>query len=499
MVRIARSVLVAPALIAVLLATAGCSPTGGTSPTSPPGPSGPGASSAVPSGASPTSASPTSAVPSAQPDPAPTRYEDPMTTGSGAQDWPTYHRTLDRAGAVTGLPAVHRLASAWTVKLDGAVYGQPIVVGSLVVAATEADTVYGLDLGTGTVRWRINVGAPVRARDLPCGNIDPLGITSTPAYDASTGSVFVVAETTGGRHTLVALNALTGQERWSRSLDVTRRARAAEQQRGALAVANGRVYVPFGGLYGDCGDYVGYVTSTPVDGSGATTSYAVPTRREGGIWAPPGVAVDTAGDVWVAVGNGASTHGTYDGSDSVLRLAPDLSRRLDYFAPTSWGSQNARDRDLGSTGPVLLDGNRVLISGKDAEIYLLDARHLGGIGGQLATLTGCAGFGGIAWDAAAQAAFVPCKDGLLRVRVGPTTLHRGWKAPAHIAGSPVVGNGAVWSVDARAGRLYALDEATGAVITAADVGATSRFASPVLTGGLVLVPTLTGVSALSVG
>jgi outer membrane protein assembly factor BamB len=393
---------------------------------------------------------------------------------------------------------VHQLGAAWTAGLDGAVYGQPIVVGGLVVAATEADTVYGLDRTTGDVRWTSRLGTPVRVRDLPCGDVDPLGITGTPAYDVSTGSVFVVAETTGGRHTLVALDLMTGQERWRRSLDVTSRDRVTEQQRGALAVANGRVYVPFGGLYGDCGDYVGYVTATPVDGRGATTSYVVPTRREGGIWAASGVAVDADGGVWVAVGNGASTGGTYDGSDSVLRLAPDLSGRLDFFAPTSWGSQNARDRDLGSTGPVLLDRDRVLVSGKDAEVYLLDARHLGGVGGQLATLTGCAGYGGIAWDVSAQAAFVPCTDGLLRVGVGATTVHRDWKAPAHIAGSPVIGDGVVWSVDASGGRLYALDEETGTVVTEADVGTTSRFASPVLTYGIVLVPTLTGVTALTV-
>ncbi len=175
-------------------------------------------------------------------------------------------------------------------------YGQPIVVGGLAVAATESDTVYGLDLATGAVRWRTHLGTPVPASDLPCGNIDPLGITGTPAYDPSTGSVFVVAETTGGRHTLVALDATTGRERWHQSLDVTRRDRLAEQQRGALAVANGRVYVPFGGLFGDCGDYVGYVTATPV-GGGTTTTYAVPTSREGGIWAASGVAVDTRGDV----------------------------------------------------------------------------------------------------------------------------------------------------------------------------------------------------------
>lgn len=475
MVRLTRWALLVPALAAALV-TAACTPVGGaaTSPAGGPGPSGPA------TGAPPTaSATPTPPTPA-------------------AQDWPTYHRTLDRAGAVPDLPAVHRLDPAWTAPLDGAVYGQPIVVGDLAIAATEADTVYGLDLTTGAVRWRTHLGTPVPASDLPCGNIDPLGITGTPAHDAATGSVFVVAETTGGQHTLVAIDATTGRERWRRSLDVTSHDRLAAQQRGALAVANGRVYVPFGGLFGDCGDYVGYVTATPV-GGGATTSYVVPTSRLGGIWAPSGVAVDAGGDVWVAVGNGASTGGAYDGSDSVLRLAPDLSRRLDYFAPTSWGSQNAGDKDLGSTGPVLLDGDRVLVSGKDGVVYLLDAGHLGGIGGQVATLDGCAGFGGIAWDAAARAAFVPCRDGVLRVDVGQADLSRGWKAPASVAGSPVVGGGAVWSVDAAGGRLYALDEATGQVIAAADVGVTSRFASPVLSGGLVLVPTLAGVTALTIG
>ncbi|MCV2396255.1 PQQ-binding-like beta-propeller repeat protein [Actinotalea sp. M2MS4P-6] len=490
--RVARPVLAVPVLLAALLAAAGCSPAG--TPSSSAGSasaSGSALSSATPS---PGTAGPsgTAATPTAPESPSPT------PTGPSALDWPSYHRTLDRAGTVAGLPAVHELTPAWTAALDGAVYGQPIVVGGLAIAATEADTVYGLDLTTGAVRWTTHLGTPVPRSDLPCGNIDPLGITGTPAYDATTGSVFVVAETTGGRHDLVALDVLTGTERWRQSLDVTTRNPLAEQQRGALAVANGRVYVPFGGLYGDCGDYVGYVTATPV-GGGTTTSYAVPTSREGGIWAASGVAVDGGGDAWVAVGNGASTGGTYDGSDSVLRLAPDLSQRLDYFAPASWGSQNARDQDLGSTGPVLLGGNRVLVSGKDAEVYLLDGEHLGGVGGQLATLTGCAGYGGIAWDRTAAAAFVPCRDGLLRVDVGSTTLQGGWKAPANIAGSPVVGHGAVWSVDAAGGRLYALDEVTGASITTADVGTTSRFASPVLAGGFVLVPTLAGVSAVAVG
>jgi hypothetical protein len=416
----------------------------------------------------------------------------------GAQDWPTYHRSNDRAGAATGVPTPRTLTRSWAASLDGAVYGQPLVIGDLVIAATENDSVYGLGLADGAVRWRASLGTPVRQGDLPCGNIDPLGITGTPAYDPATGSVFAVAETTGARHDLVALDAATGAVRWRQNLDVTDRNRAAEQERGALAVAGGRVYVPFGGLYGDCGNYVGYVTATPV-GGGTTTHYEVPTSREGGSWAPSGVAVDDAGDVWIAVGNGASTRVPYDGSDSVLRLAPDLSKRLDFFAPKNWGQENAEDADLGSTGPLLLDRGRVLISGKTGDVYLLAAGRLGGIAGQVASVGGCSGYGGMAWDAGRQAAFVPCEDGVLRVNVADRGLTAGWKAKSGVAGSPVLGGGAVFTVDPGAGVLHVLAEDTGAELATAQVGRASRFVSPVLVGQRVLVPTLSGVTTLTIG
>jgi outer membrane protein assembly factor BamB len=396
-----------------------------------------------------------------------------------------------------GVPAPRRLTAAWTRRLDGAVYGQPLVIGSLVVVATENDTVYGLARSTGAVRWQRHLGTPVRRSTLPCGNIDPLGITSTPVFDAGTGSVFVVTETTGANHTLVALRASDGAVRWRRGLDVlANRDRHAEQQRGALALAGGRVYVPFGGLAGDCGNYVGYVTATPVTGSGATTHYAVPTRREGGIWAPSGPAVSSAG-VWVAVGNGAATSGAYDGSDSVLRLTPTLSRRLDFFAPRSWGQQNAEDLDLGSTGPLLVGSERVVVSGKDGRVYLLNSRRLGGIGGELASVSGCEGGGGLAYDAAIKAAFVPCTTGVLRVDVGTSTLRKRWQI-ASVQGSPVVGGGAVWATDHARHTLSALSEATGRTLAQVNIGPVTRFASPVLSGSMVLVGTMSEVRAFAI-
>jgi outer membrane protein assembly factor BamB len=141
----------------------------------------------------------------------------------------------------------------------------------------------------------------------------------------------------------------------------------------------------------------------------------------------------------------------------------------------------------------------VLISGKTGDIYLLAAGRLGGIGGQVAQVGGCQGFGGMAWDAVRQAAFVPCTDGVLRVDVADRALTSRWRAPAAVTGSPVLGGGAVFALDPTAGTLYALDEDGGRTLASAPVGQANRFASPTLSASRVLVPTLAGVTCLTIG
>src|SRR5262245_24553523 len=78
-----------------------------------------------------------------------------------SRDWPAYHRDAARTGAAPALPAAGGLAIAWTRRLDGAVWGQPLVIGDLVIAATEGDTVYGLSRSHGRVLWRAHLGTPV--------------------------------------------------------------------------------------------------------------------------------------------------------------------------------------------------------------------------------------------------------------------------------------------------------------------------------------------------
>jgi hypothetical protein len=49
----------------------------------------------------------------------------------------------------------------------------------LVITATESDVVYAMNAVTGHVVLRTELGRPVSRAGLPCGNIDPLGITDT--------------------------------------------------------------------------------------------------------------------------------------------------------------------------------------------------------------------------------------------------------------------------------------------------------------------------------
>jgi outer membrane protein assembly factor BamB len=250
--------------------------------------------------------------------------------------------------------------------------------------------------------------------------------------------------------------------------------------------------VAFGGLYGDCGNYHGLLVAARTDGKGALLRYQVPTR-EGGIWAPPGPVIDAQGELYVTVGNGAATQEPWDHSDAVLRLSPTL-RLEDGFAPASWPSDNAADLDLGSMGAVLLPQGLLYADGKAGEGYLVRAHHLGGVGGQIQTLVLCSAYGGAA--VRGSSLFIPCSDGLRQLTLTSAgRLVAGWHAPQAVTGSPVIGGQTIYSLDP-GGVLYTLNAATGRVRATLSVGATSRFATPTLSGRRIFIGTLSGVVAV---
>jgi outer membrane protein assembly factor BamB len=410
--------------------------------------------------------------------------------------WWTYHRTTARSGYTSHAPG-SPLRHAWTRSLGDAVYGEPLVVGSTLIAATEGDEVVGMNARTGHVRWRQSLGTPQPLSGLPCGDIDPLGITGTPAYDAKTGSVFVVAETTGGHHTLWALDATDGHRRWSRSLDVVPdRNRSAEQERSAVLVEHGRVVVSFGGLAGDCDNYVGYVTSTPTSGTGPTYQYAVPTAREAGMWAPPGPVLGRNGHVYVASGNGAELHGRWDRSDSVTELTRVHLGRRSVFAPSTWRDDNVRDLDLGSMSPMAVPSvKRIVIAGKRGVVYLLPERFHG-VGSAIAHRSGCSAFGGAARSG--RTVLMPClfEHQVRALHVGRSSLRWGWTASG-LFGAPVIAGPRVYVADRSSGDLVVLRRKDGHQIQRIHAGNLTHFPSEVVDGGMVFVPTLGGIAAFS--
>ena len=424
----------------------------------------------------------------------PSRTLAPDPGGGGHPDaaWPTYGRDFARSG-VADAARPGRLTVSWRVHLDGAVYGQPLLVGNLVIAATENDSIYGLDQATGKVAWRTHVGTPVPLSDLPCGNIDPLGITGTPVYDPASGLVYAVAETSGYHHVLVGVSVRDGSVQVERDIPAPDGQPRYDQQRPALTIGAGRVYVAFGGLAGDCGPYRGSVVGIPLSGAGPLISYVVPTPREGAVWATGGPVTGPDGTMYVSVGNGSGT--SFDDSDSVTALSPGL-RRTGVFAPSTWRHDNDNDLDLGSTQPALLPGGMLLADGKSGTAYLVKAAHLGGVGGQVAQAEVCPAYG----QAAVQGSVVyePCEQGgLAAVDTTGNRITVRWRGPASAWGSPVLGGGAVWVTDWKTGTLYELDQATGATRDSLDLDTTlPHFSSMSMTGSHAFLGTLEGVVAV---
>jgi hypothetical protein len=329
----------------------------------------------------------------------------------------SYHGDATRSGrfVVPGLT----WAAACTLHPDrdfhaqfqGHVYAQPLFwqpPGSgpaRLIVATEDDTVLALDASTGRTIWERSLGKPVALGALPCGNIDPLGITGTPVIDPKTGTLYLdamVASASGPRHRVFALALRDGAILHGWPVDVADAVASigmkfnpvVQNERGALALLDGRVYVPFGGHFGDCSTYHGWIVGLSIAKPGNAVAWAT-RAAAGGIWAPGGIASDGKA-LFVATGNTMGTERWRDG-EAIIRLAPNLrhnDRPKDFFTPSDWRALDERDADLGGSNPMLFDidtpsglAPRVLALGKDSRAYLLNRDDLGGIGGNLAAKT----------------------------------------------------------------------------------------------------------------
>src|SRR5579863_6650984 len=191
-----------------------------------------------------------------------------------AQDVTTYHGRADRSGNFVmpdftwaGTRAL-RLDPGFAPHFPGHLYAQPLYwrppdrVSGVLIVAGESNTVAAIDAASGSTAWSRSLGAPAALSAFRCGNIDPLGITGTPAIDAASGTVYLdamVADAAGPRHLLFALSLGDGSVRSGWPIDVAEALRRVGQdfdprvqnQRGALLILNDTLYVPYGGFFGD--------------------------------------------------------------------------------------------------------------------------------------------------------------------------------------------------------------------------------------------------------
>jgi polyvinyl alcohol dehydrogenase (cytochrome) len=431
---------------------------------------------------------------------------------ASAADWPTFHGDNTRQGNDTSDPGLASPTARWTSQLDGKVYGQPVVVGGQVIVATENNTVYSLSATTGVVQWHNHLGPP-RTSNFPCGNINPLGITGTPVVDK--GAVFVVPEIqkspTSFVFELAGINLSNGQLFWMTPLTPNdpRFDANVEQQRGALMVAAGRVFVPLGGMDGDCGNYHGYVLSHAETFTGSVQWWASTeqdaSNREGGAWAAGGMSQDSAGNVYVSTGNSNRTTpgDQYDYSDGVIKLNPNSltpGTPLDFFAPSNWATDNGGDVDLGSTTPLQLPNSRVFIVGKSGIGYLLNAASLGHVNGQLAThrvctATNSAVFGSLAY--ANGVVYVGCSDGMTAVTVSSTDFAKLWHNGTDVVDHPpTVAGGLVWAIASGGGTLLGFNT-SGQKVQSFPIGSSSHFSTPTAANGQLYVAADTVVRAFA--
>src|SRR4029453_5065560 len=221
------------------------------------------------------------------------------------------HNSLSRDGVYVDAAFTPSAAANLTRDLNfdgtisGNVYAQPLYIeggpnGPMIIAVTEANNVYALNATIGTVIWQRNVGVPVPLSRLGCGNIAPVGITSTPVVDLASRALFVDAYTTpdGGatkKHLIFSLNVDTGATNAGWPVDVNTAPHlhnlafdfAGQGDRGALALVGGRVYVAYSAYVGDCGNYHGWVIGVEINNPSNVMAWAT-TAIGGGFWGPGG-------------------------------------------------------------------------------------------------------------------------------------------------------------------------------------------------------------------
>jgi hypothetical protein len=468
---------------------------------------------------------------------------------------------VDGALTKANAPTFH-VDTTFNAALNGNVYATPLYVehgpggAGAFYMVTESNDVYALNETTGGVLWHKDhtvFGTPAANTGLTCGNIQPIGITGTPAIDLATRLIVFDAGTDDGqgglgKHTIWALSIDDGSTKWSLDVSTVKDpsglqfSAQPENQRGAVLIVNGIAYVVYGGHAGDCGPYHGWVVGVPLAGpSGGGVKGFATQAAQAGIWACGGAASDGQ-SIYVASGNGPSDNQSWTETEGIFRFDPGptfTKQAVDYFAPSNYVSLDQNDIDISGSGPLVIDAPAltpsalVMGQGKDGILYLTSRSNLGGVStanmGQLKVQNGEIS-NGSAWATVGSSTYVVvrpngtdsgvnCPNGgtgandLVAVKLDPAAAQHMtvvWCTDSHGMGSPIItsSNGTndamVWTMGAEGSeQLWAWDLATGAIVldggtvnNALPNGATARhFTTLIAAHGRVFAPADGGLYA----
>ncbi len=374
-----------------------------------------------------------------------------------------------------------------TVALDDQVDAQPLVVPGVLITggkyqgthdvvyvATENNSIYAIDVHSGTVLLSPNFGTPV-SWPLGCNNNGPnVGINSTPVIDPSSNRLYVMIYTqdaSGPAYRLHALDlgSLTDKVKpelvkASHTLTdgTTFNFNAMYQrQRPALLLANGSIYAGFGSFCDLAADVsrgwlLGWTAGSlkPFPSNQLIDQQATGGFFLSSIWmAGYGLSTDDEGNILFATGN--SNPGTYDGvtniQESVVKISPTLTTVLGVFTPDNQETLDQGDVDFGSGGVLVLPDqpgstpHLAVAAGKYGTMFLMNEDNLGGYSPHKNNVLGSYAVGGC-W--CGQSYYVDPSDGAARVVSSGGRQVKVWKvqtspkvALTKVTVSPGVGGG----------------------------------------------------------
>lgn len=308
-------------------------------------------------------------------------------------DWPEFGLNPQRSDVSpfsTGITAtnvahLHRV----TVSLPGTVDSSPIylheasVAGarrSVVVVTTTYGKTLALDAGSGRILWTFTPSGYTRWAG------SPQITTATPLADPS--SRFVYAASPNGL--IHKLSLTDGKEVVGWPVSITRDA-THEKLAAALNITGRYLLVATGGYFGDAPPYQGHVVTIDRESGRIASVFNTLCSNRRGVIVPSscpasdsailsrGGAVVEPGDKRLLLSTGnAPWNGSTDFGDSVIELTLPGLRFRQAFTPTNQAELNESDTDLGSSAPVLLGQDRVLIAGKDGIMRVLSLSRLDG-------------------------------------------------------------------------------------------------------------------------